>query len=164
MAKEKKETATEEVAELEKLIEESKGLLENKVAPAPKEVVEEVEAPKTEEVVEEKVAEPVIEAPKEVVTEDVAPVEESPVTESVAEGHTQEFETPKEMIVNSRKDVPVLDVSVLLEKVAELYSLKEKDPEKLRDLYETCRFNCIRFGLPLRDLRDLFAEAGLELN
>lgn len=171
MAKKKTEETTEEVVENVEGVETPEVVEEDKTeatevaeVEAEAEPVEEAkpvdEVTKLEELLKE--TEALIHPPVEVEPE-VVPEVTPEVIEPVAEGHTQEMETPTEWIVNSLQDVPVLDVSVLMEKIGELYTLQETDPDKLRYLYETCRWNCIRYGLPLRDLRELFAEAGLEL-
>ena len=155
MAKAKKEDVVEtvETPKIEEtVVEETKAVEAEEVKESPKvEDTAEVVETTQPETLEEKVAEvevtPSVDAVVEPVVEERTnlTIEEA---EAIFRGPVAVDGTP-EVISTSVSEYPILETDQLSELIQKLYA---KDVEDLRGTYEICRWNCIRFGLPLRDL------------
>jgi hypothetical protein len=182
MAKKEKEVVAEvkevvdasEVKEVVEPVEEVKAPEEVKEVEEGKEEekVSEVVTPSTEDVVpneEEGVADAEVKA-NEVAEVDggtvrpVDPNELSLNTPAGPESFIQEqmdtilnevFTVPGEAVLEVNEKYPVLDIDILAEKINLLYKKDKGDSATFREAYETCRWNCIRFGLPLKNYDEI---------
>jgi hypothetical protein len=140
---------------------------------------EAIEAPVEEKVVEPTLEEAVIEDPKapdtveavetvakveevvpEVKEEEVILPTEGVVAEEAEIGTIRPIdpnevfvpEVTAEVITTSVDDFAVLGIDELMQEIQKLYALDVPD---LRKSYETCRWNCIRYGLPLKNFDEI---------
>jgi hypothetical protein len=165
MAKKEKEVVAEvkevvdasEVKEVVEPVEEVKAPEEVKEVEEGKEEekVSEVVTPSTEDVVPE---EEVTEENTEVNTEEV-PLNTEAAPESLSQEQVdlllnEPFTVPGEAVELNEK-YPVLDIDVLAEKINLLYKKDKGESATFREAYETCRWNCIRFGLPLKNYDEI---------